>query len=225
MHSPTATITPIITITPEATITPVDTRIPAKLEITMQVIDTTVSAGNYVEVRIKIKNIGEVVAQNILLQQIIPFMTIFDQDYLDNKYWIYKGKSIQRNIGNLHDGEIINIQPAGAEFNMYQDSPFPRTVVYSNSGSFAIGAIIVYPNILDLKKGGAVKFINLPKDTKVIIYTISGEVVQEYRNISSIVLWNGKNINERIVSPGFYYYVISWEKGKKKKTGKIFVID
>lgn len=242
----TDTPTQTLTFTATATITPTDTPAPAQLEITMQAIDTSVSAGGYVEIRIILKNIGGVVAQDILLAQIIPSLTTFDVNYKDNVNWTWTGISIQRNIGdlnpgdiiyvtyflktdeNLPDGQIINVPPANAEFNMYP-LPYPviRTTAYSNSVSFTVGEIFVYPNPFYPNKlhGGVVKFINLPKETMIVIYTISGEMVQVYKNISSTVTWDGKNIKEKMVSTGIYYYLISWEKGRRKMTGKIFVIN
>ncbi len=240
----TNTPTQTYTFTDTPTITPTFTPAPAQLEITLQAVDTSVSAGGYAEIRIIIRNTGGVLAQDILLEQTIPTLTTFDMNYKDNVNWTYTGASIQRNIGdlnpgdiiyvtyflkadeNLPDGEVINISPAGAEFNMYP-LPYPviRTTVYSNAVFFTVGEIFVYPNIFNPDKGGTVKFINLPKNTMVVIYTISGEMVQVYKNVSSTILWDGKNIKERIVSTGVYYYVISWEKGSRKKKGKIFVIN
>ncbi|MBP7792292.1 MAG: T9SS type A sorting domain-containing protein [Candidatus Goldbacteria bacterium] len=241
-NTPTQTNTP--TNTP--TITPTFTPAPAQLEIILQAVDTSVSSGGYAEIRMIVKNTGGIVAQDILLTQEIPSLTSFDKNYKDNVNWTQTATSIQRNVGdlnpgdviyvtyflktdeNLPDGQVIKVQPADAEFNLYP-SPFPvvRTTVYSNEVSFTVGKIFVYPNPFypDKASGGAVKFINLPKNTKVIIYTVSGEMVQAYKNVTSTILWDARNIKGKLVSTGIYYYVISWEHGEKKKTGKIFVIN
>ena len=241
----TNTPTPTFTFTNTATVTPTWTPAPAQIEITLQAIDTSVSAGGYAEIRVIIRNTGGILAQDILIEQTIPGLTSFDSNYKDNIDWSYNGTAIQRNIGdlnpgeiiyvtyflktdeNLSDGQIINISPASAEFNMYP-LPYPviRTTVYSNSVSFTVGEIFVYPNPFYPKKslGGVVKFVNLPKDTLITIFTVSGEMVQVYKNVGSTVYWDGKNIKNTEVSTGIYYYVISWEKGKRKMIGKLFVI-
>jgi hypothetical protein len=83
----------------------------------------------------------------------------------------------------------------------------------------------VYPNPFSLQDdlSGGVKFANLEPDAKVTVYTLAGEVVAEFTPRLSAFSWNCKNLFNHTVSPGIYYYTVSWDSGRQKRKGKLFL--
>ena len=86
------------------------------------------------------------------------------------------------------------------------------------------GMIQVYPDPASISNGGYVKFINLPSDADVLIYTLSGEIVSFHSPLAPVFAWQCRNVYGKVVSPGIYYYVVRWDYNKKIRTGKIFLI-
>ena len=88
-----------------------------------------------------------------------------------------------------------------------------------------LSKVKVYPNPFKIKEavGGVLKFINLPAQTKVKIYTISGELVFEGKSNTSTFEWNGKNNSGEYVAPGLYFYILRSPSGEEKR-GKIALI-
>ncbi len=83
--------------------------------------------------------------------------------------------------------------------------------------------VIVFPNPCYLNKGEKVNFLYIPSDSKLKIYTISGELVFKQENINSgQFVWNGRNLSSNEVAAGIYIYYL---KGMDyKKTGKISIL-
>ncbi len=83
----------------------------------------------------------------------------------------------------------------------------------------------VAPNPLRPSKGLAysnMTFSNLPSDTDIIIYNVSGVKIRKLKTDSSgIAVWDGKNENGENVSSGVYFALIT--KGSSNKTIKIGV--
>jgi hypothetical protein len=88
------------------------------------------------------------------------------------------------------------------------------------------GEIYVFPNPFNpgTAAGGVLKIINLPPDSTVQIYTISGELVNFFDEQGSVVKWDGENTERSMASPGIYYYVIKDKNNRLLCKGKIFLI-
>ena len=92
-------------------------------------------------------------------------------------------------------------------------------------------SITVYPNPCYLNTGQNIKIVNLPLNSKVYIYTISGELVRTLDNASEIItagssttaFWDCKNDLGEEVARGIYIYLATDDAGSKK-TGKIAII-
>lgn len=87
------------------------------------------------------------------------------------------------------------------------------------------GELYVYPNPFSIQSTAytSLKFINLPIDAKVHIYTLSGETVGYYAPQAPIFAWNCRNMENHTVSTGIYYYIIYWDDNNKKRVGKLFL--
>lgn len=87
------------------------------------------------------------------------------------------------------------------------------------------GEIEVFPNPFNINSGTPLKFINVPINSIVHIYTVSVELVWTARPDNPVVLWYGLNRFGKKVSPGIYYYLVierlSGERVLSK--GRIFV--
>lgn len=143
-------------------------------------------------------------------------------------------------LPNLPDGTYYVASYMDINGNGSEDpgEPFgifgtPDPVVISGGGeatevdmTLTLPAIVVYPNPCYPNKGQAeVKIANLPsQDSKVNIYTISGELVRTLDDdteiISAPATWDLKNDDGEKVARGVYIYIFS----DNKKTGKIAII-
>jgi sugar lactone lactonase YvrE len=90
---------------------------------------------------------------------------------------------------------------------------------------YPIGDIIVYPNPYSPGRAvdGALKIINLPTGSNIVVYTISGELVISISAQTPVVYWNGRNAYNSPISPGVYYYVIK-SGSDILRAGTIFVV-
>jgi len=218
-------------------------------------IDTSVKAGDVAEISVVVTNSGKERADGYTLTVNLPDAALAAFNLVDpagatiaaNAIWTLAGNTLTLAVpttinpgdeqtftfvittaAGLASGTKIALPADTADYNLYP-APAPAVPVTatSNTAFITVGDIVVYPNPFNPKTavGGACKFANLPKDTRIVIYTLSGEMVQSFRNQGmAIVYWDGTNINKQKVSPGIYYYIITWNDGADKMIGKIFLI-
>jgi hypothetical protein len=83
----------------------------------------------------------------------------------------------------------------------------------------------IYPNPINFSKAirNTLKFGNLPQNTKIEIYNITGGLVRSINSIdTNNVEWNGKNESGESIGMGLYVYLLTDVNGNKK-IGKIGV--
>ncbi len=232
----TATFTFTNTGTPTSTSTPQ----PANIALILEAIDTTTTSGGYAKFKITIKNTGSD-AFDVILWDSIPSDALFDVNYFENTGWSLNENVFYKNISSVSAGEtrtfyfnlktseglstghLIYVSPV---LSSYSDILNPIAYAVSNPVVISVGEIVVYPNPFnpETAKGNVLKFANIPRNAKIMIYTISGELIKVYTALSAYVFWDGTNAFGDKVSPGIYYYIITWDEGKKIKKDKIFVI-
>jgi hypothetical protein len=83
----------------------------------------------------------------------------------------------------------------------------------------------VYPNPFKPSKGhNQIVFANLPQNTSVKIYSITGELVREIKGqLGGVSSWDGTNDSGNSVASGVYIYQVSSAAGQSKK-GKIVLV-
>lgn len=248
----TFTDTPTITITSTysatATITPTITPAPAEIQLTFTAVDPATSVGGYAEFKITVKNAGTAIG-SLSLSEIIPADVTFEESPSDaggNSGWVYSGGTINRvltqteidliNAGGiinyyftvktsetLSSGDTIVFSPIDG---LYNDQIYTAAHAFSLPALLTVGDIVVYPNPFNPGKAvdNVLKFANLPRGTQISIYTLNGEQVISFWAQSSFVKWDAKNAYGKAVSQGIYYYVLKYNNGKTKMTGKIFVV-
>jgi hypothetical protein len=244
----TATVTPTFTQTqtPTATSTPM----PAIINVILTPVDPATSVGGSAQVMIIVNNSGTQ-AINGVLSVTIPAGATLDLSSTDNTGWtstapgpvIPAGSVITRVIGNINNnasliydftlitdstlisGDTVQITPATVT---YDDLPpfGPGNSKLSNPAQIAVGDIEVYPNPFNPATaiGGKLKFANLPRATHISIYTISGELVNDFNPKAAVAYWDGKNINMKMSASGIYYYILKYNNDQSVLTGKIFLI-
>ena len=114
------------------------------------------------------------------------------------------------------------------EVGNYPEENDPATATYSFTVSLPI---IVYPNPCYPGKGQIITITNLPLNSKVYIYTISGELVRELNDVTEITeeggsataTWDLRNDAGNMVAQGVYIYLIPEATGDRR-TGKIAII-
>jgi len=97
-------------------------------------------------------------------------------------------------------------------------------VAISDPGSFFTGSIHVFPNPFKPSQGDSfITFRNIPLNSKIIITTLSGELVRELSgNTSTDVVWDVKNQQGRSLASGAYYYRVDFPSGST--SGKLAII-
>jgi len=85
---------------------------------------------------------------------------------------------------------------------------------------------LVFPNPFNPGKGEKVKFQGLINNVSISIYNLAGDIAWEKHNVdlSTSILWDGRNKDNEPVASGTYIYIITDADGNKKKTGKVAVI-
>ena len=239
---PTQTITPTVTNTPDAH--------SAELTIMLLSYGENAQPGGIIEYKIIIENKdSNVSAYNIKVWDTLPSELEFLDSYFVVKPVVENGVVIWQLPEDLElkPGERIiieyrvkmnNIDGQGFITNIvytdYQDAYYNDTfnngrhpVITSNINEYPEEPIIAYPNpykISNENKG--IKFVNLPPNCSIQIYTLSGESVVSLNIFTgSRVVWDGKNRKGREVSPGIYYYVVFNKYSKQVVREKIFVIE
>jgi len=103
-------------------------------------------------------------------------------------------------------------------------TPTPTVTVTPTLPS-ASGNIRVFPNPFNPRTavGQVLKFENLPLDSNIRIFTLSGELIRQWDASASRVTWEGKNKQGEEVATGIYMYVIT-SPGKEKTIGKILLV-
>lgn len=236
--TPTYTATKTSTLTP--TVTSTLTPAPAVITVNFDTDDPTISTGGQAVMKITITNSGTG-ASNVLLFATIPGQAVFDQSLPANAGWSVTGTAISLNAGSLNGGETktfyftitaaaavtsggaINFAPVECT---YSDPLSASNTVYSGGKAVYVGDIEIYPNPFNPSTavGGVMKFANMPGKSIITIYTLSGEAVMNFYSKESVVFWNGKNVNNKMVSPGIYYYIIKLQNNGGSLTGKIYVV-
>ncbi len=85
-----------------------------------------------------------------------------------------------------------------------------------------LGDLIVYPNPCIVKEFAHIVFDNLTENCQISIYSIAGELVFSGENDSIEYLWYLNNSNDKDISSGIYFYVVTDENSVK--TGKIAIV-
>jgi uncharacterized repeat protein (TIGR01451 family) len=245
--TPTPTYTATFTLTATVTITP-DIH-SALLDITLTSDGENAQAGAIIEYKIIIENKDSSInAYNIRVWDTLPPEVEFvDNDFIvkpiiENGVVIWQiPKDMELKPGekliiefkvkiSKTDGIGLITNTVSAD---YQDEYYNDTfgngrhpVITSNINEYPEEPIIAYPNPYKIsEKSKVIKFVNLPPNCTVQIYTISGEGVISLNTLAgSRVVWDGKNRNGREVSTGIYYYVVLNKYSKQVVKGKIFII-
>ncbi|MDP1676435.1 MAG: S8 family serine peptidase [Bacteroidota bacterium] len=70
----------------------------------------------------------------------------------------------------------------------------------------SLDKIVVYPN--PAKNSQQVSFVNIPKDCRITIYSMNGEKIKMFENVTTSegISWNMKSENGNLVSTGVYLY-------------------
>lgn len=250
--TPTPSNTRTATSTPTAT--PTRTPAPADLLVTLVPLDTSVQPGNAAQINVVVVNAGQERADGYTLTVTLPNPLLATFELLDpagipiaeNAAWTLSGNTLTRvisapinpgqqqsyiftitTIDTLASGTVINIPAVTADYNLYPaPAPAMPVTATSNTAFITVGEIVVYPNPFNpaTAVNGVCKFANLPKNTRIAIYTVSGEFVQSFRNQTAYVYWDGTNVSDKPASAGIYYYIISWNDDKDKLVGKIFLL-
>ena len=236
----TFTFTDTCTQTLTPTVTSTATPVPAIVSVTFDAVDPAIAQGGQAVMKITLTNSGAAAA-GAVLSETLPAQAIFDTTLPGNAGWTLAENTITLDAGVLNNGDTkvfyFTITAAqsvasGDSINLdavscvYSDEVNGYNIVYSQPKTISVGNIEIYPNPFNpaAAVGGVMRFANMPGQSVITIYTLSGEIVMNFYSKNSVVTWNGKNTNSRQVSPGVYYYVIKLKNSAGSLTGKIFVI-
>jgi hypothetical protein len=211
--------------------------------------EISVSQGTNFEIKFYLENNGDDTATGIILGgDIAPELLITGA--AGNSIWAIAGQNVSISVPVLAPGASVQfsifVSVNVKETPSGQITTLPFTVQYTGASDTTprtaatgpvivwIGKIRVYPNPFnpELAVNGVMKFINLPYGAKVEIYSVSGELVMQYKSVTqAYVWWDCTNYTGSKVSPGIYYYIILPDNEQKPfqrkvlKRGKIFVVN
>jgi len=245
--TPTPTYTATFTLTATVTITP-DVH-SALLDMTLISYGENAQAGAKIEYKIIIENKdSSISAYNIRVWDTLPGEVEFIDSYFVVQPEILDGVVIWQlpKDMELKPGEkmiieyrvkMTNTDGKGFITNTvsadYQDEYYNDTfgngrhpVITSNVNEYPEEPIIAYPNPYKISgESKGIKFANLPLNSIVQIYTISGEsVITLSTLLGTRVVWDGRNSKGKEVGTGIYYYVILNKNSKEIVKGKIFIV-
>jgi len=85
----------------------------------------------------------------------------------------------------------------------------------------SIDKIVVYPN--PVKNSQYVSFVNIPKDCRITIYSMNGEKLKVFDNVTTSegISWNMKSENGNLISTGIYLYRVEQLNGTNEITNTI----
>lgn len=164
----------------------------------------------------------------------------FDRDIYDGFVYNYAVTSFD--YGNTATADSLSIDQEQLFSVRYDDDPRAVYPGHSNFAEFRVNKratdnepdaeIFVYPNPLRLGmgfpnyEGEMVKFSNLPSDSRVMIFTIDGDLVadlddsnREGRNLT----WITRNDDDQLLASGVYIYKVEMA-GRDDYFGKLVII-
>jgi|DewCreStandDraft_4_1066084.scaffolds.fasta_scaffold11836_3 hypothetical protein len=111
----------------------------------------------------------------------------------------------------------MTVTPNFTSIPVYTPTQTPSIIASDDS------EIIVYPNPYKIESNKGLKFIFLAQESKVEIYTISGEYITSINPLGGIALWDASNFRGNVVAPGIYFYIIRDKNNSILKKGKVFL--
>ncbi|MBU2614047.1 MAG: hypothetical protein KKG87_00585 [Elusimicrobia bacterium] len=111
-----------------------------------------------------------------------------------------------------------------------------RLVMFPKQASLTLADLQVYPNpylpgstgaFADSLLGKGIVFSGLTAKERILIYTISGELVRDFQETDGdgVCFWDAKNEGNEDVASGVYIYrVTNPDDSSQKKTGKLAII-
>jgi hypothetical protein len=241
--TPTGTMTPTATPPYTATPTPTATHAPVLVKIEKNA-SGTMDPSELIYT-ININNDPNNPVYNITMWDTLPLELEFDSS-ITGPSPVVNGNYLFFDWGGgiIEPGQALtvsfsvrirNLKPdmlfaniAATDYNDDYYSVTRHPVVFSNQCFYPQGVTAVYPNPFNPNTaiGGNLKFVNMPDNSAVSIYTLSGEYIGTYNSSGGAAYWNGKNSLGRAVSAGIYYYVVvnPAKQGSYYTKGKIFVI-
>ena len=99
-------------------------------------------------------------------------------------------------------------------------------ITCAESAQFPMEPVAVYPNPFSKSGDTIVTFKNVVPNSKICIYTVSGEevIVIEAHPTRAMAEWDSKNRMSVPVSSGIYYFTVKNRITGKVDVGKIFVV-
>jgi hypothetical protein len=122
--------------------------------------------------------------------------------------------------------DTLFVNTAASDYNDDYYAAIRHPIVYSNQAFYPEGRTAVYPNPFNpgSASSGNLKFVNMPLNSVVTIYSLSGEAVRTISTESTNAYWDAKNSEGNKVSAGIYFYVIRNLSGGYLLRGKIYLL-
>jgi len=160
------------------------------------------------------KNISDI--EPHILEEIQHFFRVYG---LQNGAWVL--------VQDVMNADKTNnfIQVSVDTFGIY------KVFYYKGDAVTDLRKAIVYPNPYRPNdnnpntgdENSGIIFTNIPSGSKVSIFTIAGEKVNDLESTVNRVVWDGKNASKVNVASGIYVYVIKTKDGQYI-TGKLSII-
>lgn len=91
------------------------------------------------------------------------------------------------------------------------------------SNNTEIDDIVAFPNPLLASRGQTMSFTNVPPNSRLRIYTLTGEQVADVLAIGAVATWDGRNLAGHLVGSGVYVVLVQDDANNQKGTFRIMV--
>lgn len=95
---------------------------------------------------------------------------------------------------------------------------------YKVEPQLSLDSLSVYPNPVRPGYQGDIHISNLVAESNVKITDVSGGLVWEKQAEGGEIIWDGNNLDGKMVKTGMYYIFVTNADGSQKKTGKVLVV-
>ena len=118
------------------------------------------------------------------------------------------------------------IRPYTGTVTLYNNDPNNDALTVSLSGNGGLAEIAVYPNPYVPSRGHSLlSFSNVPAQGRITVYALSGEAIWTHETTAEgTYQWNTTTDSGKLLSSGFYYYMVKDRDGEVIKKDKFSII-
>jgi hypothetical protein len=139
--------------------------------------------------------------------------------------WQRNGVAISGATSSSYTTPPVSLSDNGAQYNCVVTGLNSTQVTSAAATLTILPSIKVFPNPwrADRHTGG-ITFDGLPPNSKLKIFTLSGQWVRELTPTNGTVLWDRTNDVGQSVASGYYFYIVKASDDQQTSSGKLAIL-